>query len=103
MTQGTQDTINPPECSVEIYNQALAPKDYLALIGADHLAPYTQSGQYLNTTEQVTTDFLKEYLLGDPFAQGQMAVAGNQPGISTLTVNGSVAHVPGGCPGAPGF
>ncbi len=103
VTQGTQDTINPPECSVEIYNQALAPKDYLELIGADHLAPYTQSGQYLSITEQVTTDFLKEYLLGDTFAQGQMTVAGNQPGFSTLTVNGSVAQVPGGCPGAPGF
>ena len=101
VTQGTADDINPPSCSVQIYNAAGAPKFYLSLLGANHLEPYSGTDTYLPITENVSTEFLESYLQHDPNSQAQMQSSGNQIGISTLQEDGTVPQVAGTCPGAP--
>ncbi|MHB1446785.1 MAG: alpha/beta hydrolase family protein [Acidimicrobiales bacterium] len=99
VVQGTADTINPPGCSTEIYNQDPGTKYYLSLEGADHLGPYTEPGPAASAVEVVTIDFLNQFLHGDPsgLAGASTAVAGS----GTLISGGTVPQAPGGCPGAP--
>jgi predicted dienelactone hydrolase len=60
--QGTADTINPPGLTYAFYDGASAPKYLLRLIGAPHLAPYTQPGPELRAVERVSLAFLDCYL-----------------------------------------
>jgi dienelactone hydrolase len=60
-TQGTADTINPPDATYSFFADASAPKYLLKLIGASHLPPYTVPGSQLATVQRVTIAFLNYY------------------------------------------
>ena len=102
VVQGTADTINPPSCSVQLYNAAPAPKYFLSLLGAAHEPPYLDPGPYRSVVEATTTDFLNGYLKSRPSALTALGTAGSVPGVATTSSVPTLA-LPGGstCPGAP--
>ena len=101
VVQGTEDDINPPSCSVQLYDSAPLPKYYLSLAGQSHESPYLQVGQPLGTVEQVTIDFLDGYLRHSTARLDAMAADGLVPGLATLTSAPSLGSPVGSCPGAP--
>jgi predicted dienelactone hydrolase len=102
VVQGTADTINPPGCSVQIYDAAAAPKSYLDLLGAGHAPPYVDPGPYQQVVAKVTTDFFEATLQKIPAAARAMAGAGDVAGVSELSDGPTAPLAPSGCPGAPG-
>jgi dienelactone hydrolase len=101
VVQGSADTINPPACSVQIYDGAPPPKWYLDLIGAPHLTPYVDADGYETVVANVTTDFFDAELAQQPEALRAMVAGGDLPGFAQLS-DGTTAPPPGGyCPGAP--
>ncbi|MCL5445083.1 MAG: hypothetical protein M1121_03330 [Actinobacteria bacterium] len=101
VTQGTSDNINPPSCSVQIYNSAPPPKYYLYLYGAGHHSPYLYPTPYERTVTAVSIDFLNHVLKHDAPALSAMELAGNVQGVASITSASSVPQVAGACPGAP--
>lgn len=84
-TQGSADTINPPGCSVILYQDDPArARYYLDLYGADHTTPYWGINKYERVTARVTTAFFDRYLLGDRAAVRRMRHAGTVPGLAAL-------------------
>jgi predicted dienelactone hydrolase len=102
VVQGTADTVNPPGCSVQIYDAAPAPKYYLDLLGAGHAPPYVDGGPDQQVIAEVTTDFFDAELAGQPQAIAAMAAAGDVAGVSALSDAASAPLPPSSCPGAPG-
>ncbi|MGH8996558.1 MAG: alpha/beta hydrolase family protein [Acidimicrobiales bacterium] len=102
VVQGDADTINPPGCSAQIYDAALAPKYYLDLLGAPHVSPYTTADGYEAVVAQVTTDFFEGELATKPAALDAMPAAGDVSGTATFIAGGTAppAATPA-CPGAP--
>lgn len=102
VTQGTNDDINPPSCSVALYDAASSPKYYLSLLGAGHHSPYLYPSSYRNVVASVTTDFLNAYLKGDTAAVSAMDSSGSLPGVATITSAASAGPPQGApCPQAP--
>lgn len=103
VVQGDADLINPPGCSVQIYDAAPQPKYYLDLLGASHLESYTTVDAYETVVAQVTTDFFETELSGRRTGAAAMAGAGNVAGTATLTAGPAAPAAPGtgGCPTAP--
>ena len=99
--QGSNDTINPPSCSVQLYNQAPQPKYYLAMAGQTHTSAYTQAGQPLDVVAKVTTDFLNGYLKGSAAGIHALATDGTVAGLASLTNAASVPPDVQPCPDAP--
>lgn len=62
--QGSADTINLPAETTQYFDAAPRPKYLLALIGAQHLPPYTTQQPQLGIVERVSTAFLDAYLRG---------------------------------------
>lgn len=102
VVQGTNDDMNPPSCSVQLYNQAPQPKYYLSMLGQTHTSAYTQAGAPLTVVATVTVDFLNQYLKQARTAPGALVDAGTVPGLSSLTRAPSVPPDPQPCPDAPG-
>ncbi len=102
VVQGTDDDINPPGCSVQLYDQAPAPKYYLSLAGQTHQSPYLGPGTARDTVQQVVVDFLLGTLGRSSPALAAMVRDGNVPGSSTLAEGGPSGVPAGECPGAPG-
>jgi len=101
--QGSADTINPPACSVQLYDQAPPPKYYLDLLGAEHEPPYIDPGTPAEeVVAQVTTEFFDAVLAGEPGALAEMERAANVPNVSELFAGTPAPPASGGCPGAPG-
>ncbi|MDQ6729006.1 MAG: hypothetical protein M3022_01535 [Actinomycetota bacterium] len=101
VTQGDGDTINVPGCSVGLYDRAPAPKYYLDLLGAPHLAPYTVPGVTRDHVSSTIIHFLGAYL---HHRHGELAVmrrVGTVPGLMTLTSARSLGARGTVCPGAP--
>jgi predicted dienelactone hydrolase len=84
VTQGSADTVNPPSLSNQIYAAAPAPKAYLTLIGADHLAPYTGVDPYESVVAKVTIDFLNGFLKASPISLDQMTADGTVGGVAQI-------------------
>ncbi len=102
VVQGTNDlTMNPVTCSVTLYNEAPAPKYYLAMIGQTHLSAYVPSGPARNVVAAASIDFFNAYLRHAPGALAALRVAGTRPGLATITSAPSVPAVAGTCPDAP--
>lgn len=112
VVQGSADTVNPPACSAQIYDEAQAPKYYLDLLGARHYAPYIERGpkgpaqarldaSYRDIVAKVTTDFFEAELKGRPGALGALAQAGQVPGVAELFKGGQAPPTTGWCPGSP--
>ncbi|MDA8025183.1 MAG: hypothetical protein M0T78_01375 [Actinomycetota bacterium] len=85
--QGTNDTINIPSDSDQIYSGANTPKYYLHLVGADHLTPYTSNDQYFQVVNSVSADFIDGYLLGQSSAIAKMLTDGNVSGVASIDHN----------------
>jgi len=102
VVQGTDDDINPPGCSVRLYDQAPPPKYYLSMLGQSHQGPYLQPGPALETVQQVVVDFLDATLRGSGPAQAALGRDGNVPGTSSLFAGSPPDVAAGPCPGAPG-
>ncbi|HZU60777.1 MAG TPA: hypothetical protein VE983_07405 [Solirubrobacteraceae bacterium] len=100
VVQGSDDTINLPGCSVQLYDQAPPPKYYLAMSGAQHLPPYIEPGPTRRGIELATIAFLNSFLKHRPAAL--VRARSHLPVGETLT-SGSAAPGPTGqaCPGAP--
>lgn len=77
VTQGTNDPINLPSVSRELFIDAAKPKFLLSLIGAEHLAPYSSNRRQLAIIEQVTIAFLNHYFKHAPLRD--IVTAGNVP------------------------
>jgi fermentation-respiration switch protein FrsA (DUF1100 family) len=80
-TQGTADSINPPNSTFDFYDAARPPKYLLQLLGAGHLDPYTD-GPQLAVVERITIAFLHQYLGGHA---ANLKALGNVPGVARLS------------------
>jgi len=101
VVQGTADTINPPPCSIQLYNAAPSPKYYLSLLGATHEPPYLDPGPLRTLVETTTTDFLDGYLKGRSTALPALVASGTVAGQATVSTAASLGQPAGTCPGAP--
>jgi predicted dienelactone hydrolase len=108
VVQGSDDPVNVPACSAQIYDEAEGPKYYLDLLGADHQGPYVASkGAALSRRDQgvvasATTDFFQAELAGRRGALSSLQRAGNVPGVARLSVGGRAPAAGGWCAGSPG-
>jgi dienelactone hydrolase len=82
--QGTADTTNAPASTYRYFALARRPKFLLSLLGATHLAPYTNEQPQLGIVERVTVAFLDRYLKHQPGASARMWKDGNVPNLATL-------------------
>jgi predicted dienelactone hydrolase len=99
--QGSADTINPPGCSAQLYDQAPQPKYYLDVHDATHITPYIEPGTDRTTVGKVTTAFLDRYLKGQQSALQTLKRSANVPGATTLFTSNTVPGASPTCPGAP--
>lgn len=83
-TQGTADTVNPPNFTSAFFDVAPHPKYQLTMFGADHIGPYTDAQPQLGIVERVTIAFLDLYLKDTAGARSRVFSAGNVPGVSTV-------------------
>jgi dienelactone hydrolase len=60
--QGTADAINEPRFTYAFFKLARRPKYLLRLLGAGHLAPYTDQQPQLGIVQHVSVAFLDRYL-----------------------------------------
>jgi predicted dienelactone hydrolase len=100
VVQGSADTINPPACSVQIYDGAPSPKYYLDLLNATHEQPYLDPGPDQTTVARVVTDFFDAELANEHAATAAMMSAGNVAGVAQITDAPSAPPASGSCPGA---
>ena len=101
VVQGTNDTVNPPACSAQLYDAASPPKFYLDLSEATHLGPYTEPSRWEPVVAAVTTEFFDAELLGEHGALLEMAASGDVSHLATLTSAPTAPAAPGSCPTAP--
>ena len=84
-TQGSADTINPPNLTESFYNIARRPKYLLTLLDATHLPPYSYQQPQLGIVERTTIAFLNRYLKHAPL--GPLLEAGNVSAAARLTAD----------------
>lgn len=70
VTQGDQDTINPPSYGYQVYTEGSSPKYLLVLKGGGHLPPLEPGSAWLPGIESVTEAFLDFYVAGDAPVSG---------------------------------
>lgn len=102
VAQGSDDTINYPVCSTQLYNVATSTKWYLDLLGAGHLPPYADAGTDQQVVARVVTDFFDGELKGQAAGLASMAADGNVAGMTQLSMGAQAPAATGSCPGAPG-
>jgi fermentation-respiration switch protein FrsA (DUF1100 family) len=100
VVQGSADTISPPGCSVELYDQAPRPKYYLELIGAQHLQPYVDPGADRALVGRAVLDFLRRYLEGRSSGLRSLARDGNRPQVARLITGATGPGAETYCPAA---
>ncbi|HZU74696.1 MAG TPA: hypothetical protein VE990_18205 [Acidimicrobiales bacterium] len=83
IVQGDSDDIDPQQNSFAVYNEAVAPRIYLDLIGGGHLPPVADDTPWRPIVESVTIAFLSHYL-GGGATIGALAAAGAHPGLSMI-------------------
>jgi pimeloyl-ACP methyl ester carboxylesterase len=89
--QGTADSWNPPDTSVQLYQaDSTGIRYYLQLPGADHFAPYEGDGPPEPIVEQVTIDFLDQFVAGSGDESAAMQAAGDVPGVAALGSSGDL-------------
>ncbi len=101
LVQGTADTINPPECSQQIYNEDPGPKFLLELYGQGHQPPYLPPGP-LPIVSNVSTLFLDSVLKHNSNAVTVMMQVASQDSAASMVSTPTVSNLNGTCPGAPG-
>ena len=100
VAQGSDDTINVPGCSTQLYDQAPPPKYYLEMTGAPHLPPYIDPGPTRRGIELATIAFLNAFLKHHPaaLARARRGIPAGETLTSALTAPGPTGEA---CPGAP--
>jgi dienelactone hydrolase len=83
-TQGTADTVNPPNLTTEFFESAQRPKYLLRLFGAEHLPPYSDEQPQLSIVERVTIAFLDGYLKHRSDALRRLSSLGTVAGTASL-------------------
>lgn len=101
VVQGSNDTINPPGCSAQLYDQSPSPKYFVNLLGAEHLPPYLDAGTDQSIVERTTIDFLNAYLKHGSGSLSKLSSDASVTGSSTITSSPTLAVAPTYCPGAP--
>ncbi len=109
VVQGSDDPVNVPACSAQIYDQARGTRYYLDLLGANHYDPYVSNeaagtplaGRYRSVVANVTTDFFEATLENNHGALTALERAGTVPGVASLVAGGAAPVAPGWCEGAP--
>jgi predicted dienelactone hydrolase len=101
VVQGSADTINPPGCSIQLYDHAPRPKYYLELVGAQHLQPYVDPGRDRSLVATAVLDFLGRYLEGRASGIRKLARDGNAPPVANLITRATGPGARTYCPGAP--
>ncbi len=103
VVQGTNDNINPPGCSAQIYNGAAKPKYFLGIIGASHESPYLDSGAEQKLVMTMTTLFFDTWLKGE--ASGAQLLNLQAQSATSISFWSNGTSIPetlnGSCPGAP--
>jgi predicted dienelactone hydrolase len=84
VVQGDRDTINPPNRSLAVYEEAAGPRFLLTLIGGAHLTPFSGGSKWQPVVDAVTIDFLNHYLSGVTSDDSHMEADATHPGLSTL-------------------
>ncbi len=72
LIQGNADSVVPYSSSQTVYNQVQAPRYYVTLLGADHLAPIEGGTPWTPVLDDAVADFL------------DATVAGRGPGVQAL-------------------
>ncbi len=100
VAQGSDDTINVPGCSAQLYDQAPPPKYYLDMTGAQHLPPYIDPGATRRGIELATIAFLDAFLKHHPtaLARARSRIPAGETLTTTPTAPGPTGEA---CPGAP--
>jgi fermentation-respiration switch protein FrsA (DUF1100 family) len=83
-TQGTADTVNPPNLTEAFFEAAGRPKYLLRLLGAEHLPPYSHQQPQLTIVERVTLAFLDGYLKRRSTELQRLGSLGSVPGTASL-------------------
>lgn len=102
VVQGSDDTINIPGCSAQLYDQAPPPKYYLNIVGAEHQPPYLDPGATRAGVARTVIAFLDAYTYHRQAHLQALVRRGTVTGGETLTTASALA--PGTstyCPGAP--
>lgn len=86
VVQGTADACNSPALSTQLYAAApaAAGKYFVTLLGADHLAAYTQSGNFSAAAGAATSAFFTLYLRPGSLTPASVVAAGTTS-VSTAT------------------
>jgi fermentation-respiration switch protein FrsA (DUF1100 family) len=88
--QGSEDDINPPSASLQMYQADTGTRFYLDLPGASHLPPYEGRQSPEPVVARVTTEFLNRYVAGQHSAGAAMTQAANVPGVAQLVRGGQL-------------
>ena len=83
LTQGTDDSINPPSLGQQTYREAAAPKYYMTLAGGGHLPPVEAGSPWLAAIEATSLQFFQMYLYGG--TPGALLAAGTRPGLTSIS------------------
>ena len=77
LVHGTDDALVTYEASVDVFNDANAPKGLLTIDKGDHGSPMNPSGAAFASVVATTTDFFDAYLKNDPDALDRLERDGN--------------------------
>jgi predicted dienelactone hydrolase len=92
--QGTADTCNPPQASVQLYQtDKTGTRYYLQLFRANHLTPYEGNASPEPIVARVTLAFLDQYVSGKQGPIAAMQRAGHVPGAAELLTAGEMPQV----------
>jgi len=87
--QGSADTINPPQTSVQLYRaDSRSARYYLDLFGASHMVPYVGTNPVERLVARVTLAFFDRYVLGQATALATMTRDGNVAAKAALVTGG---------------
>lgn len=82
--QGTDDVVNPPALTTQLYQEAPPPKYALWLRGGDHLSPYVGRDRFEAVVRLVTLQFLDRYLGPDPRVSIELPARIRASGLAAL-------------------
>ena len=98
LVHGTEDDLVTYDASVDVFNDASAPKGLLTIDGGDHGAPLDPSGDGFEAIVATTTDFFDGYLKGDEAAIARLGSDGDTDVTNLVFVAepGAVVTIPTG-------
>ncbi len=86
VAHGDEDSIDPYDKGLEVYDGASSPRFLLTLLGGEHLPPFTEGSEYQGVVAKTTIDFLDTFL-GHPSSAAALLDDG-RPGLATVAFGG---------------